>query len=127
MDCSPSDGRPLDYPRNPARPSARSKADAEGAPVAAPDKDGGGQVFDQHEIAAAHVTAIGLEQKALRVVGNLLHGAVVVDAPVAAVGGIPDGIVTLRLTVVGIVRGQVPALGPGDTKDDPRVGVLQRI
>src|SRR5580658_8464680 len=93
----------------------RAKADAEGAPMAAADEDRRGQVFDQHEIAAAHVAAIGLQQKTLRVVGDLLHGAVVVNAPVAAMGRVPDRVVALRLTVVGVVRGQVAALRPGNT------------
>ena len=51
-----------------------------------------GQVLHQHEIAAAHVAPVGLQQERLGVRRHLLDRAVAEQPPVAAVGVVPDGV-----------------------------------
>src|SRR5579871_1478962 len=70
--------------------SGLPEADAEGAPMAATHKNRRGDVFHQHEIAAAHVAPIGLQQKGLSVGGDLLHRPILEQTPVAAMGVVPD-------------------------------------
>src|SRR5258707_15705099 len=94
----------------------QAESDAEGAPVAPVDKDGRRQILHQHEFPATHVTAIRLQQERLGVGPDLLYGAVVEYAPVAAVRRIPGRILALRLGIFRILRGRVAAPRPGKTK-----------
>src|SRR5579862_2674910 len=57
--------------------SPLAESEAECAPVAAADEDRRGGVLHQHEIAAAHVAPIGLQQERLGVGCDPLHRAVV--------------------------------------------------
>src|SRR5271165_3224579 len=73
-----------------ARASGLPEAHAEGAPVAAANDDRRGEVLHQHELAAAHVAPVGLQQERLGAGGDLSHRAVVEQAAVAAIGVVPD-------------------------------------
>src|SRR5579863_4525330 len=79
--------------------SALPESQTKRAPVAAADKDRRGCVLHQHEIAAAHVTPVGLKQERLGVGRDSLHGAVVEEAAVAAIRIIPDRIFALWQTI----------------------------
>src|SRR3546814_20721646 len=65
---------------------------AHATPVLAGDDDGCRDVLHHHEAAAAHVAAIGLQQEGLGDLSGCEADAVVEDAPVAAVGGVPHRI-----------------------------------
>src|SRR5579883_748299 len=103
------------------------EAHAERAPVAAANDDGRGDVLHQHELAAAHVAPIGLQQERLGAACDLLHRTVVEQAAVAAIGVVPDRVLALRQAIVRVVRRQVAAPGPGDAIDDARIGFLHRV
>src|SRR3546814_20551838 len=64
--------------------------------VLAGDDDGCRDVLHHHEAAAAHGAAIGRQQEGLGVLSGGEADAVVEDAPVAAVGGVPHRIAPLR-------------------------------
>src|SRR6266478_6434336 len=112
---------------NRADASTLPEAHAEGAPVAAADVNRCGEVLHQHEIAAAHVAPVGLQQERLGVRRHFSHRAVVEEAAVAAIGVVPDRVGSLRQAIVRIVGRKVAAFGPGDAKDDSRVDLLHRV
>src|ERR1700754_2554712 len=117
MRCSLAEGRggvnALTVPT-----SALLEAHAECAPVATAHEDRRRQILDQHEIAAAHVAAVGQQQEWARAGCDLLHRAIVEQAAVAAIGVVPEGILALRMAIVRIMRRQIAAFGPGDAGYD---------
>src|SRR5579872_219125 len=64
-------------PPNRRASSRLPKAHAECAPVAAADADRRGEVLHQHEIAAAHVAPVGLQQERFGIRRHLFHRAIV--------------------------------------------------
>src|SRR3546814_14979676 len=102
-------------------------SDLHATPVLAGDDDGCRDVLHHHEAAAAHVAAIGLQKEGLGVLSGGEADAVVDDAPVAAVGGVPHRIAPLRLAELQTVARQVSAHddagaathAPGDTTCRP--------
>src|SRR6187399_3075489 len=70
-----------------------SEADPECAPVASVHEDRRRQVLHEHELPAAHVAPVGLQQEGLRVGRDLLHRAVIEQAAITAMSGIPGRIV----------------------------------
>ena len=59
--------------------------------------DRGGQVFHYPKIAAAHVAPVNLQQERGGAAPGLQADAVVEYAPIAAMSGIPNNIIALRL------------------------------
>jgi hypothetical protein len=84
-------------------------------------------VFQQNEIAAAHVASVGLQQERLGVRRHLAHRTIVEQPAVSAIGVVPDRVGPLRLAIVRIVGRQVAAFRPCDAKYDARIGLLNRI
>ena len=52
--------------------------------------DGNGQVLHHGEVTAAHITAIGLQEKGFGIPGRAKARAISEEAAIAAVGGVPD-------------------------------------
>ena len=69
-------------------------------------------------MAAAHVAAVGLQQEGPLVAPGSQAGAVVEDAAVAAVGGVPRHVAALRVAVLLVVRGHVAVAVHRDAVDD---------
>ena len=67
------------------------------------DADGSGKILHQGEASAAHVAPVGLQQKGPGIASRRQSGAVVEDAAVAAVGGVPHRIDALRMGIFVIV------------------------
>src|SRR5215831_20789198 len=61
-------------------------AHSERTPMAAADEDRRRQILHQHELASAHIAPVGLYEERPGAGGDLLHGAVVEQPPVAAIG-----------------------------------------
>jgi len=63
-----------------------AEANPKRAPVPAIDKNRRRQILHQHELATAHVAPIGLQQEGLGIGGDFLHGPVIEQPAIAAVG-----------------------------------------
>src|SRR5262245_15178163 len=70
--------------------------DPEATPMAAIDRDRGRDILHQDEFASAHIAAIGLQQELPLIAPGRKPGPVVEYPAVAAVGGIPDRVGSLR-------------------------------
>src|SRR3569833_391300 len=77
--------------------SGLAKADPEATPMAAANAERRRRILEQHELAIAHVAAVGLQQERRRAGGRLLSSALLENAPVPAIGRVPDRIVALRM------------------------------
>src|SRR3569833_502017 len=110
-----------------SRPSGGTKSYPKCPPMAPAHENRRRQVLDQHEFPAPHVAAIGLQQKPFRIVGDLLDRTIVVDTTIAAVSRVPDRVLALGLSVVGIMGREVASLRPGHAEHVALVRLLQRI
>jgi hypothetical protein len=95
--------------------------------MATANEDRRRQILHQHEITAAHVAAVGLQQQGLGIGSHLAHRSIAEQPPVAAIRVVPDRVGALRQAIVRIVRRQIAAFGPCDAKYDSRIGLLDRI
>jgi hypothetical protein len=89
------------------------------------DDDGRGQVLHQLILAAAHVAAICLEKEALCIATGGEAGAVIEDAPVPAICGIPYRIAGLRLGIFPVVRGKIAIPVYGGAENDARIDIQE--
>ncbi len=71
--------------------------DPKAAPVAAVDRNRCRNVFQKNECSSAHVAAVGLQKKWPLILAGRKPGAVVENPSIAAIGGVPDRVRTLRL------------------------------
>ena len=95
--------------------------------VPATHADRCGDFLHQHELAAAEITPVGLQQDRFLVPTRSETGAVVEDAAVAAVGGVPQRIGALRLVVFEIVGGQEAVAIDRGAEDDAAVEGEHRL
>src|SRR5688572_407411 len=99
---------------------------AHATPVATLDDDRRGGVLHQREGAATHVAAVGLDHERFFAAPGLEADAVVEDAAVAAVGGVPHHVArALGLRELLVVRRQVAVAVDGRAEHHARVD-LQR-
>jgi hypothetical protein len=92
-------------------------------PSAARPRDRRRQILHQHALPAAHVAAIDLQKERRRAAPRLQAHAVVEDAPVPAIGGVPDRIGGLWLRELAVMRGQVAVTVDGGAEDDARIEI----
>lgn len=81
--------------------------EAQPAPMAPRDRDRGREILHHHHHAPAHVAAIDLQQKRRRGLAGPQPDTAIKDAPVAAMGGVPDRIIAFRLGKLGAVRSPI--------------------
>ena len=89
--------------------------------MAAADGDGGGDVLHQRVFPAAHVAPIGLQQEGLGVAPGGQTDAIVEDAAIAAVGGVPHRVTALRLAELELQVPRIPVVNNVDVavESDP--------
>ena len=88
---------------------ARAEPDGEpqSAPVPAIDKDRCRKILHHGEVPTAHIPAIGLMEERGSAAPRLQTHTVVKNAPVAAVGSVPDSVFALRFRELAVMRRKV--------------------
>lgn len=82
-------------------------AHGHGAPVTALNHDRRGNVLNDRNLAAAKFARIGLDEELLDAARRRQSGSIVEDSPIAAVGLVPNRIVSSRLGIFRVVHRQV--------------------
>ena len=87
--------------------------------MAAANDDRRRNVLYQHELATAHVAAVGLQQEGLQIASGGQTDPVVEEPAVAAVHRVPGDVAgTLRLGELSVVGGEIAVLVDSGAKRD---------